>query len=173
MPTLTIHKSIATLVSKVVALQVLAILTYTVIRLSKYWIFRQFFTDEDYHDLNFWLGISVFVTVIVIQTTLLISLILEWFCERYEIRRDVIIHTKGVFKKVEDIYSLKTVEAGNVVQSLVGRLLGYGTVRIYSPVLKREYFLNDIPNPVHVKDTVLSLLKTDHYDNKKIIPREA
>jgi hypothetical protein len=169
---LIIRKSIAVLVSKILALQLVVVLLYVLIRLSKYWFFGQFFADNDYHHLNFWLGIMVFLVLLLLQTIILVSLVLEWFFEYYDLRKDLIVHTKGVFRKKEDIYSLKTVEAGNVLQSFTGKIFKFGTVRIYSPVLKREYFLSDIPDPHNIRAAVIDLLSVEDSNDKKIIPKE-
>lgn len=167
---LIIRKSSVILISKIIALQMVVVLSYVTLRFSKLWIFQQLFTENDYHELNFWLGLVVFLVLAVLQTVALVALTLEWLYEYYEIRKDIIVHTRGVLKKKEDMYSLKTVEAGNVEQSLLGKILNFGTIRIYSPVLKREYFLNDIPDPHHMRSSVISLLSGKGDQDKKIIP---
>lgn len=171
-PALTIRKSVAILISKISALQLIIVLLYLLIRLVKYWVLIQIFTDNNYHDLNFWLGIIVFIVLAVVQTIMLLTIVLEWYFEYYEVRQDLIIHTRGVLRKKEDLYSLKTVEAGNVKQSLFGKLFNFGTVRIYSPVLRREYFLRDIPDPHHLRSAVIDLLSAEKGNDKKIIPKE-
>lgn len=167
---LTIRKSVIILLSKILTLQAVLVMLYLVIRLSKIVILQQIFAENDYHELNFWLGMGVFLTLAIAQAGIVVALVLEWLYEYYEIREDIIVHTKGVLHKKEDIYSLKTIEAGNVTQSLMGKLLNYGTIRIYSPVLKREYFLHDIPDPHHMRDSVLALLGGKASDDRKIIP---
>src|SRR4051812_5029274 len=91
-----IRKSIATLFIKLAVLQLVVVLAYLFIRLSKYWVFRQFFTDENCHDLNFWLGIMVFIAIMIIQAALIAYLVLTWYFEYYEIRKNVIVHKSGV-----------------------------------------------------------------------------
>lgn len=172
-PTTVIRKSIAILVIKITILQMIVIAGYIAIRLSKLVVFRQLVDGDDYHDLNFWLGIVAFVAIILAQTAILTTIVLQWFNEFYEIRKDLIVHTSGVFKRKKDIYSLKTIEAGNVVQTLPGKILNYGTVRIYSPVLKREYFINEISNPHNVREAVIALLSANKDNDKKIIPKES
>jgi|GEM_PF-2934643 len=172
-PTLgVIRKSVAILVYRVAALQGVVMLSYVGIRLSKLLILRELFVDSNYHDLNFWLGIFVFILVVLLQSAGLITIILQWYYEFYETKRDLIVHTSGVFKRKEDIYSLKTIEAGNVEQSLPGKIFNYGTVRIYSPVLKREYSLAAIPNPQTTRDALVTLLDRRNDDDKKIVPKE-
>lgn len=168
----TLRKSIAVLILRIAALQLLALLVYIVIRLSKLLFFRELFAGDDYHDLNFWLGIMVLILVVIVQAVFLITIVLQWYYEVYEIRKDLVVHSRGVLKRKEDIYSLKTVEAGSVSQSLPGKLLNYGTVKIYSPVLKREYSLVDISNPQQTRDTIISLLGTKTGQLQKIIPKE-
>lgn len=168
---LVVRKSIVVLINKIVMLQVIVILLYIGLRLSKLWLFQQIFSETDFHQINFWLGLMVFLILTVSQLVAIVALILEWQHEYYEARKDVIVHTRGVLKKKEDIYSLKTVEAGNVEQSLIGKFLNYGTIRIYSPVLNREYFLRDIPDPHHMRSSVISLLSDRDNNEAKIIPK--
>lgn len=167
-----LRKSIATLIIKISILQALVVLIYMAIRISKLWVFKEFFFDNDYHDLNFWLGISVFVLIIISQTVILVAIVLQWFNEFYKVNKTSIVHTRGVFHRKEDIYSLKTVESGSVMQTLLGKLLNYGTVKIYSPVLKREYFLTEISDPQNIRDMMISLMTETKSKNEKIIPKE-
>jgi hypothetical protein len=169
---LTIRKSIFILIGKIIAVQVVIVLLYLLIRLSKYWFLRQVFTDNNYHDLNFWLGIIVFTVLLLLQTVVLMAIVLEWFYEYYEVRSDLIVHTKGVLRKKEDIYSLKTVEAGSVTQSFIAKICNFGTIEVYSPVLQSKYYLNDVPDPHNIKDAVVALLSSEKDKDKKIIPKE-
>lgn len=70
----------------------------------------------------------------------------------------------------EEGYSLRGVEAGKVRQGLLGRLLNFGTVSVFSPVLKKEYFLYDIPNSEMMKRRMLALLQSRMEKDEKIIP---
>jgi uncharacterized membrane protein YdbT with pleckstrin-like domain len=167
-----IRKSLTLVMLRVFLLQLLVVVIYLVIRLPKTYILARLLDEPDYHYLNFWLGIAVFCAIIVIQTALLATIILRWFNEYYVFKENTIVHTKGIFTQRNDIYSLRTIEAASVHQTILGRLLGYGTIRIYSPVLKKEYFLHEIPNPHEMKDVILSLLSGKGEGDKQIIPRE-
>lgn len=171
-PITIIRKSIAVLVIKIYVLQTVAVFAYVLVRLSNAWLFSAFFIDSGPLDANFWLGIFAFIVIMTAQAAILITVVLEWFNESYEVRHDLIIHTRGVFKRKEDIYSLKTVEAGSIMQPLFGKLFNYGTVKIYSPVLKREYWLSEIPNPQKVRDSIVDLLGVTQGGKRKIIPKE-
>jgi len=166
-----IRKSLALLMLRIFLLQAMVIAVYLLIRFPKAYILLQLLGDPDYHHLNFWLGIIVFLAVIIAQTALLGIIILRWANEQYIVEEDTIIHTRGIFTQSDELYSLKTIEAASVEQSLLGRLLNYGTVRVYSPVLKKEYFLQEIPNPHGMKDIILTLLNDKDGEEKQIIPR--
>lgn len=153
-------------------LQVIVVTAYLLVRLPKTYILSRLFAETDYHQLNFWLGIAVFLVIIAAQTALLAAIILRWSHDYYTFQEDTIIHTRGVFTQHNEIYSLKTIEAASVQQTLLGKLLNYGTVRVYSPVLKKEYFLQEIPDPHNMKDVIVGLLNTKAADDKQIIPRD-
>ena len=167
-----IRRSLALLILRIFLLQLIVIAAYLLIRLPKTYILSQLLSEPDYHHLNFWLGIIVFLGIIITQTVLLAVVILRWANEYYVLGQDTIIHTQGVFTRHDEIYSLKTIEAASVQQTLLGKLLNFGTVKVYSPVLKKEYFLQEIPSPYELKDVIMGLLSDKGVDEKQIVPRE-
>lgn len=169
-PTLILRKSIVVVAIKLAVLQLVFALTYFLLRVTKNTMFGGFGYSPATADMQFWLGLLIFLVLSLGQTLIMVYILLQWNREQYVIRDDSIVHTRGVMNNREEVYSLRGVEAGKVRQGLVGRLLNFGTVSVFSPVLKKEYFLYDIPNPELMKRTMLSLLQNKSENSEKIIP---
>ena len=102
------------------------------------------------------LDVFMFFTIALIIILSTLILLVRWSFERYELRGGEIIHRKGViFVRVEQ-YSLENVETITYDQTLFGRVLKYGTIRLHSPLLKSEIKVPYMPDP----DRVLMLLKS-------------
>ncbi len=79
---------------------------------------------------------------------------LGWANEYYLIRTSSIVHHIGVFKVLEEEYSLRNIEALTMEQGFWQRVFNYGTIHFFSPVLKQEYYLNNINRPKEVRDLI-------------------
>ena len=169
-PRFIIRKSIVVVVLKLVMLQAVFMLAYFFMRIAKNTMLGGLYYASNMSDTQFWLGLLLFLVLATTQMIITAYILLQWNREQYEIRDDSIIHTRGVVHNKEEVYSLNGVEAGKVRQGLMGRLLNYGTVSVFSPVLKKEYFLYDIPNPDLMKQTMLALLQNKSTKDEKIIP---
>jgi len=170
---LIIRRSISVLVLEIFTIQLVVIIAYLVLRISKFWLLGELMAETDVAEINFWLGIVVFIVLIFAQASIIIAVVLKWWFERYEITIESIIHKRGVFRSREDIYSLKNIEAGKVSQNVFGKIFNFGTVAVFSPVLKSEYFIRDISNPYLIKNFIVELIddKIEEKD-RKIIPRD-
>lgn len=169
-PRLIIHKSLVVVVLKLIVLQAVFMLTYFMFRLVKNGLFGGPAYAPAIADSQFWLGMTMFLVLATIQMVITAVILLQWGREQYVVREDSIVHTRGVMNNREEVYSLRGVEAGKVRQGLLGRLLNFGTVSVFSPVLKKEYFLYDIPNPEMMKRRMLALLQSRMDKDEKIIP---
>jgi len=54
----------------------------------------------------------------------------------------------------EDAYSLKQISSTTLNQEFLGRLFNYGTIRIYSPILKQDYYLINVHKPNEIIKTL-------------------
>ena len=91
-----------------------------------------------------------FIFLSIIELILITTIVLKWVNEEYEIRDDTIVHRKGVFSRTEENYSLRNLGNATISQSLLGRLFNFGTVKVYSPLLKQEYYISNVHNPKQI-----------------------
>lgn len=95
--------------------------------------------------------LGIFLLLTSVEIALVFWLALKWMGEQYLIGGEELIHRRGVMQISEESFSLKNVQAVSMTQSFLGRLFDFGTVKFFSPVLKQEYILADIPSPMAVK----------------------
>jgi uncharacterized membrane protein YdbT with pleckstrin-like domain len=90
------------------------------------------------------------VTTIAIQTAdaiILASLVLQWASTRYVITPEEIIIERGILHIQRRIYAVDDIKYIEVEQSLLGKLLNYGTVLFRNPTLEMEISLTNTPDP--------------------------
>lgn len=102
-------------------------------------------------------SIFFFIFISVFELILILFVVLKWASEEYEIRDDTIIHRKGVLTTTEENYSLRSLGNASITQSIFGKIFNYGTIKLYSPLLKQDYFINNVHNPKQI----LSSLEDD------------
>ena len=89
----------------------------------------------------------IFIFVTILQVFLLLVLFLRWSTDYYELQDDEVIKMSGVFSKNGKAFAYQNIQSITVRQSLLGRLLRYGTVYLYIPVLGQDIAFNEVPNP--------------------------
>lgn len=92
-------------------------------------------------------------------------IILKWKNHYYEIYPASIIEKQGVFYNDEKSYSCNRIESIQLKQSILGNILGFGTIQLYDPFLEKYINLNNIAHP----QKYFSLLKDIYVktDNKR------
>jgi PH (Pleckstrin Homology) domain-containing protein len=100
------------------------------------------------------IGIAYFVVITLVEIVLSSWIVLSWANEEWEIKEGVIYHRRGVFRMHEDAYSLKQIASTTLRQGFIGKLFNYGTIRIFSPLLKQDYYLTNIHNPREIMRTL-------------------
>ena len=140
------------LLSRLFISELLFVVFYLVFRLPKF-VFFEFVTLEAFYNLSV-LSLIVFGVVSLLQLVITMLVTLSWTNEYYVIRSADILHRRGLFNLKEETYSLKNVASFTVEQNFIGRIFNFGSIKFYSPVLKQEYFLNNITNPIKLKETI-------------------
>lgn len=91
--------------------------------------------------------LSIFLILVAIKIFITSYIILEWHEEYYEISAHSIGHYRGyLFKRHENI-SFKHIASIKLEQDLLGKAFNYGTIRLHSWFLGKDYFLYQIHNP--------------------------
>lgn len=90
---------------------------------------------------------AIYLLFQLINIFMLVVLILDWYNRTYIIRGKDIMIKQGVFSLQEKLIQYDNMEQINVYQSLLGRLLDFGSIRLYNPLLKTDTYLTNVPNP--------------------------
>lgn len=108
-------------------------------------------------DLNL-VTLGAFIFLSVVQMILITMVSLGWANEYYVIKSDGVLHRRGVLTLKEETFSLTNIEALTVEQDIWGRLFNFGSIRFFSPVLKQEYSISNISNPINVKSVIENIV---------------
>jgi len=164
------HQSHVFLIIKLIAIEILTLFLYLFIRLPKTIIILPNLPIAENISLNY-ITIIYFIALSLIQLIFIVNITLEWANNIYEVRDDSIIHRQGIFNIKEDIYTLRSLSSVTIEQSIWGKLFNYGTIVLYSPIHKTNYYMINVHNPKKIADTFYDNLE----DNKKseIIRRRA
>lgn len=147
---LIIRKSMVTMFLRLVLAEVLVAGIYFAIRLAL--VALQLQADIDLTLNPIVLSKSLFFTVIEILFAMYIFL--QWVNNYYILKEQEIVYVTGIINRRERNYSLANIQSISSEQGLFGRILHYGTIRIFSPALQQELFLTDIPNPKGVVEEI-------------------
>lgn len=82
----------------------------------------------------------------------------QWAAHSITIRNNEIEVKDGIVKTKSTAYPMMGIQSVEVKQSLLGRLLNYGSARMYVPVLGRELEFTELPSPHDVADAVKALI---------------
>lgn len=89
----------------------------------------------------------LFAIFALIKTIIMIFIIVEWLNEYYEITPMEVIHKKGLIFRKEERYKLDHLGSLRIEQNAIGRILNYGTLKLYNWTMGREVSLYLIHNP--------------------------
>ncbi|MDR3643262.1 MAG: PH domain-containing protein [Candidatus Doudnabacteria bacterium] len=101
---------------------------------------------------------SIFQLILhILYGWLILYVILSWFFEYYIVRKDAIIIKKGIIFTREDVFQIEDVKIIDIVQGFMGKLLKYGTMKIYAFRSQRWVYLENIDNPHAIAAFIHSL----------------
>ena len=151
-----IRQSFVLLVIRLIFIEIVFTLIYLIFRVPQLFfidfISPELFVDLSIYSVIYYGFISLFQIIVVVFVTL------RWVHNYYFIRQNDILHRQGVINLKEETFSLKNIEAFTIVQDALGKFFNFGTIKFYSPVLKRKYFLYNVPDPLNLKQTIEKLL---------------
>lgn len=102
------------------------------------------------------------IVIAVVPTVELVRISLDWLNERYIITNRRVIEVRGIINKHVRDSALEKVNDVDMNQSIVGRLLGYGTVQIITGSDIGVNMFRRISNPVRFKREMLNAKEKLH-----------
>lgn len=135
------------LIYKLVILEILVIGLYFIVRIPKLIIGTQLNIEDDILSSFNYLSLVYFTILSSLEIILVAYTTLSWSLEEYIIQNSTISHIYGVFKRYENTYSLKNISSVNVNQSFFSNLFNVGSIKIFSPVLKQDFYIENVDNP--------------------------
>lgn len=157
---LVIRKSTAIMFIRLVTFEILSGILYVLLRLGLKYFDIQFDSELSLTPLA--LVKSLFFMVVEIGVAGYV--ILQWVNNYYILNSKELRYVTGILSKREMNYSLKNIQSVSFEQGLVGRILNYGSVKIFSPALQQELFLTEVSNPSKIVDNIKDVL--DKSNNK-------
>lgn len=158
MPTsVTVRQSIFFLIIKLILLDLLLVIFYALFDLSI------LFIADTNPDIGLilqadWMGFGTLFIVTAAEMIMVIFIVLNWVNEQFEIRNDEIIHRRGILRTREDIHSFRNFAAVTINQSLWGRIINYGTIKLFNPALNHTLLMVRIHNPYKIKNILTEKL---------------
>jgi len=89
--------------------------------------------------------ITVFMQIM--NVAFIILIMLRWANLEYVLDNGSLIIRRGVLHKREKTYALDNVETVEIEQDVLGRILGYGSIHVYSPLFQEHVYVHGITNP--------------------------
>lgn len=164
---LVIRKSAAVMFVRLIMLQLLAGILYLLLRIGLRFLDIQFDSEFSLSPLS--LIKSLFFIVIEIGVAGLI--ILQWISNYYILTSNEVKHITGIISKREINYSLENIQSVSFEQGLLGRILNFGNVKIFSPALQQELFLTEVSNPSKIVENIKQALDNDKGSTRFIMRR--
>lgn len=114
--------------------------------------------------------LPVFILFVLIKTTTMIAIIIQWLSEYYEITIEEVIHKKGFIFKKEQRNTLDHIASVKIEQGVFGRIFNYGTLKLHNWATEKEFVMYLIHNPRRYHHILETLVTTA--DREKQIFRE-
>lgn len=90
---------------------------------------------------------GIFGVLLLLKIILMVFAAIQWVTSSYEIRSNEIRYRYGIFSHHEKMFLCSHTQEVTYTQGLLGRLFNFGSIEVYSPVIKDRIYLASIPNP--------------------------
>lgn len=110
-------------------------------------------------------GLSSLILLSLVESALTVYVVMEWVNEYYEISPHGIAHKRGVFFKKVEHHGIQNIKQVGISQSVLGKMLNYGTLTLFDWRLNECAELYAVHNPVRYVRILETLLP--HVDENK------
>jgi membrane protein YdbS with pleckstrin-like domain len=108
---------------------------------------------------------GIFGVLLIFKIILMVFAALQWVTSNYEIRKNEIRYKYGVFSHNEKIFMCTHTQEVRYTQNLLGRIFNFGSIEIYSPVIKERVYLASIPNPKRYVEVIKANIPDSNQTN--------
>jgi uncharacterized membrane protein YdbT with pleckstrin-like domain len=142
------------MIVRLVIFELLSGIIYMVIRIGLQYLDIRFDTEFSLSPVA--LVKSVFF--MMAEVTVVGYIVLHWLNTYYVLSSNEVKYITGIITKREMNYSLKNVQSVSFEQGLIGRILNYGSIKIFSPALQKELIMTEVYNPTQIVVTIKKVL---------------
>ena len=115
-------------------------------------LFGQFFTDNRFlNGLLLWGGLGA----LLIGLVLLANAAVKWWAQHYFVTNQKVMKVEGVFRKSTSGSALEKINDITMDQPLLGRWLGYGTVRVLTAADESNLHYTFMRQPLEFRKAIL------------------
>lgn len=107
-------------------------------------------------------GTILLVSALGAKLVVVIVAVLKWVNEFYEVTPGEIVKRWGVLSNHREVFDIKDVKSISTNQDFFGKVLRYGTLRLFSPALNEPIVLENIPNPNRHQELIAELIPSIH-----------
>lgn len=111
----------------------------------------------------------VYILFQVVNVITIILVILDWYNRTYTLQSHDIIFRAGVFKSLRKNYQYDNIEKVTLEQGLIGKMLNFGSVVIYNPLIKEDAYIRNIPDPEYYTNIIQGVVPKSA--DQRIIPK--
>lgn len=93
-------------------------------------------------------NIPFFIILVALKTFFMIFVIVQWLNQYYEITTREVIYRKGLIFKKEERNKFEHIGSVELEQGMFGRVLNFGTIRLFNWATEKDVLLYLIHNPM-------------------------
>lgn len=158
------RESIAFLIIKLILIHIITTILLILLYIPMFWasvsdnIMNEFFSINTF----------VLVTIKFFEGLLSVVIIFKWLNEYFEITPNKLIYRNGLMFKKKDEYIFIHLMSVDLQQTVMGRILNYGTLHLYDRYINKDIYLYQIHNPKKFFSVLKELIPYTDTDKSEI-----
>ncbi len=100
----------------------------------------------------------IYILFQLINLTTIMIVVVLWAFHFYRISQETISRYKGYINKKTDIITMRTISSVKMSQGLMGRIFGFGTIRVECMFSKQVIFLKNINKPHFYRKAIQNMI---------------